>query len=78
MKKLFSAFLVLLVALALCTAASGEDITYTGTVKGGKLNMREANSSDSKSLGSFKAGSTVTVLENDGEWCKVQSGKKIG
>lgn len=78
MKKLFSAFLVLLVALALCAAASGEDITYTGTVKGGKLNMRESNSSDSKSLGSFKAGSTVTVLENDGEWCKVQSGKKIG
>lgn len=78
MKKLFSAFLILLVALALCTLCAAEEITYTGTVKGGKLNMRQSNSSDSKSLGSFKVGSTVTVLENDGEWCKVKAGDKTG
>ncbi len=78
MKKLMFALLICLMVFSACAYSSAEDITYTGTVRGGKLNMRESNSSDSKSLGSFKVGSTVTILENDGEWCKVQSGNKIG
>ena len=71
-------FILCLVLLLSCTLAAAEEITYTGTVTGGKLNLRQSNSSDSKSLGSFKSGTKVTVLENDGTWCKVQSGNKIG
>lgn len=78
MRKIFTALLAVFLMLVIAMAAGAEEITYTGTVKGGKLNMREANSADSKSLGSFKSGTKVTVLENDGTWCKVQSGKKIG
>ena len=78
MKKFLTALLAVLLMILLAAAAGAEDITYTGTVRGGKLNMRQSNSSDSKSLGSFKTGTKVTVLENDGTWCKVQSGNKIG
>lgn len=78
MKRVWMALLMVCLLLACAMGAAAEEITYTGTVKGGKLNMRESNSSDSKSLGSFKSGSQVTVLENDGTWCKVQSGNKIG
>lgn len=78
MKKLITAVMAVFLLLSVFTLAGAEEITYTGTVKGGKLNMRESNSSDSKSLGSFKSGTKVTVLENDGTWCKVQSGNKIG
>ena len=77
MKKLLSLWTVILL-LCLCTLAAGEEITYTGTVTGGKLNLRQSNSADSKSLGSYKAGTTVTILENDGTWCKVQAGNKTG
>lgn len=77
MKKLISLLSVILL-LSLCAFAAGEEITYTGTVTGGKLNLRQGNSADSKSLGSYKEGSTVTVLENDGTWCKVQAGNKTG
>ncbi len=77
MKKLCGVLIALLLILTVSLAVA-EEITWTGTIKGGKLTLRESNSTDSKSLGSFKSGTKVTVLENDGEWCKVQSGSKIG
>ena len=77
MKKLLSLLFVILL-LCLCTLAAAEEIIYTGTITGGKLNLRQSNSADSKSLGSYKAGTTVTILENDGTWCQVQVGGKTG
>ncbi len=77
MKKVWTALLALCLFF-LFAAAFAEEITYTGTVTGGKLNMRQSDSADSKSLGTFKNGSQVTVLENNGTWCKVQSGSKVG
>jgi len=58
--------------------AQGEEITYTGTVKGGSLHMRSEPSASSKVVDTYKAGAQVTVLENDGVWCRVQAGKKSG
>jgi len=58
--------------------ALGEEITYTGTVTGGTLNMRAEPSASAKVVISYKSGTEVEVLENDGTWCKVKKGNKTG
>lgn len=77
--KRFLAFFVLFILLAsLLSFAGAEEITFTGTVTGGSLHLRQEADSSAKSLGTYKSGTKVTVLENLGAWCKVQAGSKTG
>lgn len=73
----------LLIALALAllcvsVAAQAMEITYTGTVTGGKLHMRKEPNSSAKVVETYGVGTEVTILENDGTWCHVQKGNKEG
>lgn len=80
MKRLLTLLAVLLMLGGLCffTIAEEEKISYTGTVVGGSLHMRDAPSSDGKVVTTYKAGTKVEILENDGVWCRVQVGNKTG
>lgn len=72
------AALALLGGLFSAAAAEEEKISYTGTVVGGSLHLREAPSSDGKIITTYKKGTKVEILENDGTWCRVQVGKNTG
>lgn len=81
--KRFLSFLAFFLALTLCwglvCAAFAEDApTYTGTVKGNTLHLRKAPNASATVLNTYKKGTKVTILENDGTWCKVQVGKRTG
>lgn len=78
MKRFIAWLLILLTAVSLLAAAQGEDITYTGKIVGGKLHLRAAPQSDGKILKTYSPGTEVTVLENDGVWCRVQIGSNEG
>lgn len=79
MKKwmaLLAAAVLLLAAVQ--TAGAREEVAYTGTVTGGSLHMRREPSPSGKVIQTYKAGTEVEILENDGTWCKVQKGNKTG
>ena len=78
MKRRLALALVAILLICLFPAALGDEITFTGTVTGGSLNMRKEPSSGAKVVSTYKNGTEVTVLENDGTWCKVQVGSKTG
>jgi len=59
-------------------ALAKEEVAYTGTVAGGSLHMRKEPSPSGKVIQTYKSGTKVDILENDGTWCKVQIGKKTG
>jgi N-acetylmuramoyl-L-alanine amidase len=48
--------------------------TGTGTITATELNIRESDSINAKSLGSYKNGEKVTILEVKGEWGKTDKG----
>ena len=77
MKKSLLLILILLLTLG-CAAAGAEDITFTGKVTGGKLRMRSEPDSKASVVSTLKAGTDVTILENDGTWCHIQVGGKDG
>ena len=64
--------------LLLSSQALGEDIRFTGTITGGSLHMRKEPESSAKIINTYKSGTEVEILENNGAWCKVQYGSKIG
>ena len=74
--------MALLTALALLAGmtfwGAAEEITYTGTVTGGSLHLRKEPDSSAKVIQTYKSGTQVEILENDGTWCKVQVGKNTG
>lgn len=72
----FLAALVLLAGMAVLSSAEG--ITYTGTVTGGSLHLRREPDSSGKVIQTYKSGTQVEILENDGTWCNVQVGKNVG
>ena len=72
----FLAALVLLAGIAVWGGAEG--ISYTGTVTGGSLHLRREPDSSGKVIQTYKSGTQVEILENDGTWCKVQAGKNVG
>lgn len=78
MKRLIAWLLLGILALSLLPAASAEEISYTGTVKESSLHLRKTPSATGKVINSYKKGTKVDVLENDGTWCKVQIGKRTG
>ncbi len=78
MKRFLSFFVILALLAGLFSFAQAEDITFTGTITGGSLHLRQEADSSSKSLGTYKSGTKVTVLENLGTWCQVQVGSKTG
>lgn len=43
-----------------------------------KVNIREKPEMNGKSIGTLNKGDKVVVLQDNGEWCKVQSGTKEG
>ena len=73
----------LLLAILLCSLlpaaqAAERKISYTGTVKESSLHLRKAPSIDGKVINTYKKGTKVEILENDGAWCKVRVGKRTG
>ena len=73
------ACLAALVLLAgMIFGALAEDIAYTGTITGGSLKLRKEPDSSAKVIQSYKSGTQVEILENDGTWCKVKVGKNTG
>ncbi len=69
-KKIVS--LLLLTVLLICLAAPGLATTYA-TVVGGWLRLRAEPSYEAKTITSYKTGSVVTVLSEEGGWCKVRT-----
>ena len=78
MKHILAFLTAIVLMLSLAAGGAAEEITYTGTVTGGSLHLRKEPSASAKVLDTYKKGKEVTVLENDGSWCKVQVGNKIG
>ena len=75
----------MIVWLAMCAllagmmfAAAAEGITYIGTVTGGSLHLRKEPNASAKVISTYKSGTQVEILENDGTWCKVTVGKNTG
>lgn len=78
MKRFFSLLLALILTAACLPQALGEEITYTGVVTGGSLHLRQEPSASGKVITTYKAGTEVEILENDGTWCKVKKGGRTG
>lgn len=79
MKRWIALCLVLALLCGLMPLALAEEtVTYTGTVSTGSLHLRKEPSASGKVLNTYKSGTKVQVLENDGTWCKVQIGNKTG
>ncbi len=78
MKRLTAFFLALILLISAAAIARGEDVTYTGVVTGGSLHLRKEPSSSGKIINTYKSGTQVEILENDGTWCKVKVGGSTG
>ena len=56
------------------TATKKATATKTGTVFGGTLNIRKAADINSDKVGTLEDGTKVTILEDCGEWFKIEAG----
>ena len=76
MKKRMIAWLavLLMVIFAVPQAFGASDTAVTLT----SLKLRKEPSAAAKVLDTYKKGTKVTVLEMDGEWCKVRVGNRTG
>lgn len=78
-KKNWGALLLAFLLLcALLPGAGAEGADYIGTVTGGKLHLRQTPASDGKIINTYKEGTQVDILENQGDWCKVRVDGKEG
>lgn len=78
MRRFLPLLLALIFMVSCLPRALGEEITYTGVVTGGSLHLRREPSASGKVITTYKAGTEVEILENDGTWCKVKKGSKTG
>lgn len=67
-----AAMMLVIAAITSAFAASDTAVTLTS------LKLRKEPSASAKVLDTYKKGTEVTVLELDGEWCKVRVGKHTG
>lgn len=56
------------------TKAKKEDLTRTGRVFGGNLNIRKEPDVNAGIAGVLDDGTEVTILEDLGEWLKIEAG----
>ncbi len=77
-KKWGALLLAFLLLCALLPGAGAEGADYIGTVTGGKLHLRQSPASDGKIINTYKEGTQVDILENQGEWCRVRVDGKEG
>ena len=49
---------------------------YTVVVRGGSLHIRKTPETDGKVAGTYKSGTELELLENNGVWCRVRKGSK--
>ena len=74
-KRVIAGLVALLMLLAALPGALGAwDTAVTRTT----LKLRKEPKSNAKVLETYKKGTEVTVLEMDGDWCKVRVGKRTG
>ena len=74
-KRVIAGLVALLMLLAALPGALGaSDTAVTRTT----LKLRKEPKSNAKVLETYKKGTEVTVLEMDGDWCKVRVGKRTG
>ena len=78
MKRFLAWLAALVLLMGTVSFAAAEEITYTGTIKGGSLHLRKEPDSSAKVIQTYKAGTEVEILENDGTWCHVKVGKNTG
>ncbi len=78
MKRIIAFLAALALMAGIGAWAAAEEIAYTGTVTGGSLHLRREPDSAAKVIQTYKSGTKVEILENDGAWCKVQVGKNTG
>lgn len=72
-RSLPAAALALALSLPLCSFADSYKV-----VTGGSLNLRQSPSLSASVLGQYPSGSWMTVLEEQGDWSKVQVNGKTG
>ncbi|MBR4537733.1 MAG: polysaccharide deacetylase family protein [Clostridia bacterium] len=78
MKRIVACLTALALLAGMIGWAAADEITYTGTVTGGSLHLRREPNSSAKVIQTYKSGTQVEILENDGTWCKVTVGKNTG
>ena len=78
MKRIIACLAALALLAGMIGWAAADEITYTGTVTGGSLHLRKEPDSSAKVIQTYKSGTQVEILENDGTWCKVTVGKNTG
>jgi len=77
MMKRWIAFVLLLALLLPASAFAADSVTYTAVTQD-TLNLRKSASPTGTVLDKVKQGKQVTVLSNDGTWCKVKFGSRTG
>jgi len=78
MKRGWALWLILCLMISLIPLAQADEISFTGTISGGSLHMRKEPKPSAKVVNTYKSGTEVQILENDGTWCKVKVGNKTG
>lgn len=52
--------------------------SFAAVVTAGPLNVRSGPGTDYSRIGSLSKGAAVTVIDTDGDWCKIESGSLTG
>lgn len=79
MKRMLALLLALWMLVGMVPQAlAQEEALYVGKVTGGSLHMRREPSPSAKVVATYKSGTEVEILANDGAWCQVRKGNRTG